>query len=574
MQSNFQGSLIIKENKMNIIKNKFFPKILTLLVWGAMYYVYLPPLNVRSQDMWSFLTGATITALVINFWSIVKKVVFATNPVERDEVLSSYKKLIKIPIVLIFIYSIGLLMSSPILRASSYNQLLEVETGDFATDIKEVDYNQIPILDSDSASRLAEREMGSLVEMVSQYEVSSYFSQINLYGKPVRVTPLRYGDAIKWLTNMKEGIPGYMAIDMTTQDVELVQLSQTVGGGIKYSPFEYFNRNLYRHIRFNYPTAMIRTMDFEVDEEGRPYWVCSVEDKTIGLFGGTDIIGVILVDAITGEHEYYDVEDVPNWVDQVYDARLLIEQYNYFGTLKNGFINSVLGQREVLQSTEGYNYIAIDGDVWVYTGVTSVGSDESNVGFVLMNARTKETKYYQISGAKEVSAMSSAQGQVQHLGYTATFPILLNIAGEPTYFLSLKDGAGLVKKYAMVNIQKYQIVATGDTVLECENAYRNLMVGNGIESNIPPVETTEHSGVIESIQSIVIDGNTIYYVALGEKVVDEFTGESKIIKEENELYMVSVKDIQEILMYSVGDKITFEFEGVESGFNVVHGITK
>lgn len=574
MQSNFQGSLIIKENKMNIIKNKFFPKILTLLVWGAMYYVYLPPLNVRSQDMWSFLTGATITALVINFWSIVKKVVFATNPVERDEVLSSYKKLIKIPIVLIFIYSIGLLMSSPILRASSYNQLLEVETGDFATDIKEVDYNQIPILDSDSASRLAEREMGSLVEMVSQYEVSSYFSQINLYGKPVRVTPLRYGDAIKWLTNMKEGIPGYMAIDMTTQDVELVQLSQTVGGGIKYSPFEYFNRNLYRHIRFNYPTAMIRTMDFEVDEEGRPYWVCSVEDKTIGLFGGTDIIGVILVDAITGEHEYYDVEDVPNWVDQVYDAGLLIEQYNYFGTLKNGFINSVLGQREVLQSTEGYNYIAIDGDVWVYTGVTSVGSDESNVGFVLMNARTKETKYYQISGAKEVSAMSSAQGQVQHLGYTATFPILLNIAGEPTYFLSLKDGAGLVKKYAMVNIQKYQIVATGDTVLECENAYRNLMVGNGIESNIPPVETTEHSGVIESIQSIVIDGNTIYYVALGEKVVDEFTGESKIIKEENELYMVSVKDIQEILMYSVGDKITFEFEGVESGFNVVHGITK
>lgn len=574
MQSNFQGSLIIKENKMNIIKNKFFPKILTLLVWGAMYYVYLPPLNVRSQDMWSFLTGATITALVINFWSIVKKVVFATNPVERDEVLSSYKKLIKIPIVLIFIYSIGLLMSSPILRASSYNQLLEVETGDFATDIKEVDYNQIPILDSDSASRLAEREMGSLVEMVSQYEVSSYFSQINLYGKPVRVTPLRYGDAIKWLTNMKEGIPGYMAIDMTTQDVELVQLSQTVGGGIKYSPFEYFNRNLYRHIRFNYPTAMIRTMDFEVDEEGRPYWVCSVEDKTIGLFGGTDIIGVILVDAITGEHEYYDVEDVPNWVDQVYDARLLIEQYNYFGTLKNGFINSVLGQREVLQSTEGYNYIAIDGDVWVYTGVTSVGSDESNVGFVLMNARTKETKYYQISGAKEVSAMSSAQGQVQHLGYTATFPILLNIAGEPTYFLSLKDGAGLVKKYAMVNIQKYQIVATGDTVLECENAYRNLMVGNGIESNIPPVETTEHSGVIESIQSIVIDGNTIYYVALGEKVIDEFTGESKIIKEENELYMVSVKDIQEILMYSVGDKITFEFEGVESGFNVVHGITK
>lgn len=535
-------------------KKKILPIILTLIVWAGMYYIYLPPFNIHSQDMWSFLVSASVVALVINFWNIVQTFILAENPVERKELLLKSKYILLVPLSLSIFYFVGYLASSPIFRASAYYELLEVETGNFSSDIKEVDYNQIPILDSDSASRLAEREMGSLVEMVSQYEVSPYFTQINLDGRPVRVTPLQYGDAIKWLMNTKSGIPAYMKIDMTTQDVELVQFSE---GGIKYSPFEFFNRNLYRHVRFNYPTSMIRTMDFEVDEEGNPYWVCSVEDKTIGLFGGTDITGIILVDALTGEHEYYDVSNAPTWVDQVYDARLLIEQYNYFGTLKNGFINSILGQREVLQSTEGYNYIAIDGDVWVYTGVTSVGSDESNVGFVLMNSRTKETKYYQISGAKEISAMSSAQGQVQHLGYTATFPILLNIAGEPTYFLSLKDGAGLVKKYAMVNIQKYQIVATGDTVLECENAYKALMTGNGIESNAEPTETVDVTGIIESIQNIVIDGNTIYYVSL----VDN-----------KEMFAITVKDFMEILLYNIGDEITISYEDLENGFNTVHEI--
>lgn len=339
------------------------------------------------------------------------------------------KKLLVVPVALAIFYVVGTLLSSPIIRASAYNRLLTVEPSDFATDIHEVDFNKIPILDSDSAAKLAEREMGSMVDMVSQYEVSTYFNQINYQGKPVRVTPLRYGDLIKWITNRNTGLPAYIQIDMTTQNVDLVKLQQ----GIKYSPFEHFGRNLYRYVRFRYPNAMIRTTNFEIDESGVPYWVCAVQDKTIGLFGGTDIKGAIVVNAVTGEHVYYDIADVPHWIDKVYDANLLIEQYDYYGTLKKGYLNSIFGQRECLKSTEGYNYIALDDDVWVYTGVTSIGGDESNVGFVLMNSRTKETKYYQVSGAKEISAMSSAEGQVQHLGYNATFPILLNIANEPTY---------------------------------------------------------------------------------------------------------------------------------------------
>lgn len=534
----------------NMSKKRIIPIVLTLLVWGVMYYYYLPAMNIHSQETWMFFITMAVVAVVINAFSIVQVLFMNSDLEKRTEYKNKYKKWLIVPLALFVIYFGGTLLSSPIIRASSYNQLLQVETGDFTEDITEVDYSQIPILDSDSASRLAEREMGSMVDMVSQYEVSAYFNQINVQDKPIRVTPLKYGDVIKWITNRSTGIPGYISIDMTTQDVELVRLED----GIMYSPAEYFGRNLYRHVRFNYPTAMIYSTKFEIDEEGTPYWICSVEDKTIGLFGGTDIVGAIIVNAQTGEHEYYDVADVPSWVDQVYDAGLLVTQYDYYGTLKNGFINSMFGQRDCLQSTEGYNYIALDGDVWVYTGVTSIGADESNVGFVLMNCRTKETKYYLISGAKEISAMSSAEGQVQHLGYTATFPILLNIAGEPTYFLSLKDAAGLVKQYAMVNIQKYQIVATGETVGECETAYRNLMTGSGIEMATPVVESHEVDGTIALLEDIVVDGNTVFLLQ---------------VEGDGTLYQVMAKDHMEIVTLEVGDPIAFDFAEDGNGGCVV-----
>lgn len=525
--------------------------VLTLLIWGGMYYYYLPALNIHAEESWMFFVAVVLVGLVLNFWPIFKVLFLERNGdvVEKAERWKTGKRLLAIPVVLCVIYGVGLLLSSPILRAGAYHDLLQVETGDFANDIHEVNYDQIPILDSDSAARLAEREMGSMVDMVSQYEVSPYFNQINYQGKPVRVTPLQYGDLIKWFTNRSTGVPAYIKIDMTTQDVDLIKLED----GIKISPFEHFGRNLNRYLRFRYPTAMIRNYNFEINDDGVPYWVCSVEDKTIGLFGGTDIKGAIIINAVTGEHTYYEVGDVPSWVDKVYDAELLIEQYDYYGTLKNGYINSIFGQRECLMTTEGYNYIALDDDVWLYTGVTSIGGDESNVGFVLMNSRTKETKYYQISGAKEVSAMSSAEGQVQHLSYEATFPLLLNIANEPTYFLSLKDNAGLVKKYAMVNIEKYQIVAIGDTVAECEKAYRSLMAGSGIET----VDTTKAqtiTGKITKMQDIVSEGNTYWYL---------------MVEGSDALFEAKAKDHLELMKKQTGDNVTLEYVPQKEGVNSI-----
>ena len=536
-------------------KIKLVPILITLIVWFCLFYVALPAINIQSQEFWSFAIMLIVIAVVINMWTIVKSFSFVMGDREHNkQQFMKFKALFIVAAAIACFYVGGSLLSSPILRASSYRSLIDVKQSEFNTDITETDFSQIPILDKDSAAQLSERKMGSMVDMVSQYEVSDYYTQINYNQRPVRVTPLEYASPIKWLTNRDTGIPAYIRIDMSTQDVELIKLQD----GIKYSPSEYFGRNLYRYLRFKYPTAMFRTYNFEIDDNGDPYWICPVQEKTIGLFGGADIKGAVILNAITGEHQYYDVKDIPQWVDKVYDAELLVQQYNYYGTLVNGYLNSIFGQRGCLQSTEGYNYIALNDDVWVYTGITSISGDQSIVGFVLMNQRTKETNYYQISGAKETSAMSSAEGQVQHLGYRATFPLLLNVGGEPTYFLALKDGAGLVKKYAMVNIEKYQIVATGDSVKECEKAYKALMSSNGISTSTNNSLEDTVTGKILDIKDIVIDGNTVYYF---------------IIDSSDYLFELNVKDNITFIKNKVGDTVKIEFSeslsnGVKSIINM------
>ena len=450
----------------------------------------------------------------------------------------------------------GSILSSPIVNASRYQKLLTVENSDFSKDIKEVSYNTIPLLDKSSAELLGNRKMGSMVDMVSQFEVSSEYTQINYQDTPVRVAPLVYASPIKWLTNQKEGIPAYIRIDMATQNTECVKLS----AGIRYSESEFFNRNIYRHLRFHYPTYIFDDqIFFEIDDEGTPYWVCPVKKFNIGLFGGQTIGEVVLCNASTGACQEYDVEDVPNWIDKVYSAELLTRLYNYNGTLKHGYFNSILGQKDCLQTTNGYNYIALEDDVWVYTGVTSVSGDQSNVGFVLMNQRTMETKFYTVEGAIEDSAMSSAEGQVQNLGYRASFPLLLNISGEPTYFMALKDGAGLVKKYAMVNVQKYQWVAIGDTVQECEKAYVKLLTTNGITKSDSAGIYEKAKGKIASIAPVVIEGNTHYYVCL---------------ENSEEIFDVNVADstLVEIVRFTVGDLISFEYEMAGNGICTVVSI--
>ena len=536
---------------MKKLKTKLLIAVLAVLLLGIYYYAALPAINIHSTEFWIFLVILIILAALI----FIKKKNLDRYGLRESKGL---KVILGLLAAVVIVYLAGTLLSSPVINAKKYQQLMAVETGEFTTDIEELSYDQIPLLDRDSAALLGNRKMGSMVDMVSQFEVDELYSQINYKDRPVRVSPLKYASLIKWFTNQSEGIPAYITIDMATQNTELVKLDE----GMKYTTSDHFNRNIYRHLRFRYPTYIFNDLSFEVNEEGVPYWICPVKQYNIGLFGGVTIGRVVLCNAITGETEDYAIEDAPQWIDRAYSADLLVQLYDYHGTLKHGFLNSVLGQKDCLETTEGYNYLAINDDVWVYTGVTSVSGDQSNVGFVLMNQRTMETRFYEVEGATEASAMSSAEGQVQNLHYTATFPLLLNISGEPTYFIALKDDAGLVKMYAMVNVQKYQIVATGDTVSECEDAYTDLMYENGIrETEEDTREVLTITAPITRIAQGVIDGNSHYYIML---------------EGSDGIFDIPVVDFIDIIRYNVGDEVTIEYKEGERSNTVLslNGVEK
>ena len=519
-----------------------------LLLAFVYYYITLPAINIHESGFWFFLGTVVVLLLVIY---AVRKRLRSPQEIKSSKVMKAGLFLV---LAIIVVYGVGTLLSSPIVNAKKYQQLVTPEERDFTEDIKEISYDQIPLLDKDSAELLGNRKMGSMVDMVSQFEVSGLYSQINYQGQPYRVTPLVYASGIKWLTNQKEGIPAYIRIDMATQNTELVKLDKP----IKYSESEYFNRNIYRHLRFKYPAYMFDQLSFEIDDEGTPYWICPVKKFNIGLFGGQTIGRVVLCNAQTGETTDYKIEDCPQWVDRAYPADLLLELYNYHGMLKNGFLNSVLGQKGCLKTTDGNNYLALDDDVWVYTGVTSVSGDKSNVGFVLMNQRTMETRYYVCDGAQERSAMDSAEGQVQNLKYQAAFPLLLNISNQPTYFMALKDGAGLVKKYAMVNVQKYQTVAIGDTVAECEKNYEKLLADNGIASGAGTESDISMTGTIEKMAQAVIEGNSHFYITLGGEGT-AVTGLEAGQTEQKFIFDIPVTEYQQIVGYDVGDSLTVHF---------------
>ena len=510
-----------------MLKKNLIAALVTLLFGFLYFYFELPAINWRSIGLWWMLFQMAIVYVVVYFWSQIivkskpKTTVRSTG--KQIKLDLTFPKNLKIALgviagVLVLVVLVCFFSSSKIFNASAYQQMLTVKEGDFAEDIAEMPLSQIPIVDRDTAQRLANRKIGEVVELVSQFDLSDYNTQINYTGKPYRVLPLEYADFIKWMFNRDSGIPYYVTVDMATQNAELVELSE----GMRYSPSEFFSRDLLRHVRFNFPTKMFDEISFEINDAGEPFWVVPYYTYTIGIVGGRDIAGIILCNAVTGELTDYAVSDIPQWIDRAYSSSLVVEQANNWGTLVNGWFNSVFAQKNVVVTTDGYNYIAVNDDVWLYTGITSVVSDESNIGFILVNLRTKEAKTYAINGAEEYSAMNSAQGAVQEKNYTATFPILINVENVPTYFISLKDNAGLVKTYSFVAVSNYQTVGASDTLAGAMEDYIRMLKANGIitdeEHEQPVVDTQTVGGEVIDIATAVVNGNSTYFIIVADKV--------------------------------------------------------
>ena len=517
--------------------------IVTAAFGFLIFYLYLPALNWQDPRLYISVGTTAGAFLVTRLWTSGE----FNSKYGPKEFGAFWWKTGKLPSVIVAAVLAAALVggaaSNQLVASGAYHDLLPVESGDFAQDVYTISLDRIPTLDASSASTLGNRALGELADMVSQFEVESSYTQINYQGGPVRVASLKYGDIVKWFTNQENGLPGYVMVDMLTQKATVVRLDQP----ILYSPSERFGRDLMRCLRVNYPTCLFDTPHLEIDEDGTPYWICPRLEKTIGLFGGTDVAGAVILSAQTGESVYYDKADVPQWVDQVYSADLILQQYAYYGKYGKGFLNSLLGQNGVTQSTDGCNYLALNDDVYLYTGITSASSDDSTVGFILCNQRTKETKYYTISGATEQSAMNSAAGMVQDQSYTATFPLLLNISDQPTYFIALKDSADLVKMYAMVNVSQYQLVAVGSTIDACEQNYVALLRENGMEDVSSSARSSgetqpEVTGQVESVSSCVVDGDSIYFIKLTE-------GDA--------YYEVSAARFPQVAIVQPGDTLTF-----------------
>ncbi len=543
---------MLKKKMVNVVEKKqlwgekgekstyIIAALISLIPVALMWYLLIPALNLKAPGFWAWLIMSIfIYIIILCIYGFSKKRLFS----------------IKTPIVLmlcllLFIVLMGV-YSSRIFHAKRYSEILKVDDGEVELIPSIEKTNSIALMDTASAERLGDRKIGSLSGVVSQYNVGNYI-QIDYESSPVKVSSLTYDGFFKWMSNKNNGVPGYVVVNPVDMSADYTSLKE----GMKYVPSAYFSKDLARHIRVHYPTVMFSNLHFEIDEEGNPWYVASIYDHSIGLFGGTKVVGAFVVNPINGEIHKYNAGEVPQWVDVVFPGDLICEQYNDYAQLQHGFLNSMFAQKDCRRVTTmnddednaypDYGYVAKDGDIWIYTGITSVNGDSSNIGFILANERTSETRFISSAGADEFSSMKSAEGEVQEKGYRASFPSLVNVDGTPTYILVLKDANSLVKMYAMVNVEQYNLVATATSQEECVKKYKELIHDElDIETNNDLSNYEEKKITIKKIQTIDIEGNTWVY----------------LIDSKDNIYRNKYTNVLDLLLYDEGDNITIKTDG-------------
>lgn len=554
----------------------------TALVGFGIFYIWLPAINLQSKDFWYFAFALIIIFGVL--FGVLKKcetvIVEGKGRNQRVKhtafrhdsmhfILFDAVKLNKIyffiavvPVIVIFL---GSIISSVIFNASGFASVITVDEKNFDEDMPKTTYvSNIALMDTDSARILGERELGALAKVVSQFKVSYEYTQINYKGTPQKVAPLDYDGFFKWINNRDVGIPGYIMVDAVNNSAKYVELTESM----KYSEEAYFGDDLYRALRFAYPTKIFGNVSFEVNEDGQVYYIVSCMKPKVALFGAYDVSEVILFNPVDGSHELLQLDQVPAWIDIVYDGYLACEKYDWQGNYSGGFLNSIITKQGCKVTTADFGYIMRDDDVWYFTGVTSVTADASNIGFILSNARTGEYKFYSVIGAEEYSAMGAAEGEVQEKGYVASFPSLVNIHGEPSYIMVLKDANGLVKLYAIVNVEQYNIVATGKTQQEAMEAYQKRLADNGIiekvETPEPTMEIKEATITVDTLSLVNLDGKTVVYISALDENSDEKLYKMNFTEENENILLVKKNDVLKIKYY----------DGAKSGIIIEFTVSK
>lgn len=543
-------------NKKNLVGKIILSIVSGLCFTGLYFYFRLPVINPASPSFWWSL-ALVILSFAYPFilkkgdgsYRMKKNAGKGGNTILLDVNGARINKItVALVIVPVIVMIVGIVISSTVFNARAYANVITVTEADFATDMKETnEVTNIALMDGNSARYLGNKTLGSVSHMVSQYVVSDRYTQINYQYTPKKVANLEHADFFKWFANKDKGVPGYVMVDPVNNSAEYMELKTP----LKYVDSAYFNHDLMRKLRFEYPTKIFDDfISFEVNDEGTPYYIITCLKPKVFPFGAMDVCEAIVFDPCTGESEIYAVEDVPAWVDAVYSGDLAEQKYNWYGTLSGGFINSMIGNKDCKQTTDDYGYIVIGDDVWYFTGVTSVTSDESNIGFIISNARTGEYKYYPVVGAEEYGAMNAAEGVVQEKGYKASFPSLINVSGQATYIMVLKDASGYVRLYALVNVEHPSLVATAPKQEEAMKAYRALLAENGIvdSGKVPDPSLPIVTITVADIKTYTVDGNTVLY----------------FVDESGCYYKGMLRDIEDLIFFAIGDQIEIAYSETDN----------
>lgn len=500
--------------------------VITLLV---LLYVFveaptLSPLYLDGAVFW-----AVLITIYVGLNALMKIGEFSfdaekTQPGQMPFSFSTRQKFPKLSAVIIavpwILIVVVMILCSVFFQWKAYrDQLGEPEIKKFDNEVQAIDVAQIPIVDENLALQLAQKKLGERPALGSQ--VALYSATIQMVdGELVWVVPLYHSGFFKWLTNLS-GTPGYIVVSATnTNDVRYVE-----GYKIKYHPGSYLLFDITRKVRFG-PGLMTGITDysFELDDEGQPYWAISTYKNSRG-FSLPEADGIILLNATTGQMDRYGMDEVPEWVDRVQPEDFVLTQIANRGNYVHGIFN--FANKDKYRPSEGHNIVYNNGRCYLFTGLTSVGADDSAIGFIMVDMVTKEPIMYEMSGATEEAAQRSAEGRVQDLKYRATFPIILNIDSQPTYFMTLKDNIGLIKQYAFVSVTNYSTVGTGESVSAAMRDYENKLRSDGVTT------IGKLGGVVEQLEGTVLrisgeysGGNTIYKFLLSEKPDILFIAES------------------------------------------------
>lgn len=496
-------------------------------------YLILIPISIGYS---SFIFIITFIAISIVLGVFLFKKEMIVKKIEKFAI-----SIISSLLIAVIITILGGILSSSMFNSQSYRNLFgnKIKVKEFTEDMKLIDKNNLPVVNQAMTQRLSDKKIGQLG---SQFEVDEFTKQ-SINGKQYFVAPLKYKNIFSW-NRAKNGTPGYIRISVSNpSDVELITDYK-----IKYQPSSFFSSDLNRYVYINGLNKVgLTDFSFEVNDKGKPYFVITLYKNTIGL-GGKKVLGIATIDPTNGTIRRYGLENLPKWIDRVYPADLIINQLDWHYKLIHGFWN--FSNRDKLETTDGYEIVYNNGECFVYTGLTSAGSDKGTVGFLMTNLRTKVATLYKIQGYNEYAAMDSAKGKEQAAEYEATFPILINVENSPTYFLTLTDDNNLIAKFMFVNIKNLNIVGKGDNLNEALNNYiKNLQQDENIlEENIG--KKVVATGNVVRIGSVTQQNTTYFYI-----IIDSI---------KNKVFIVPLDESSKLPLTKEGDNVSLSYVDKDS----------